>query len=726
MSTAVARRGGAKVVRGGKGKQGAAAPRKGSVFGGGPAGKDKLFAAAKPDNSEESDSTDAVSSSDEEERWKESKHTNDVPSEYWHIQKLVKYMKAGNQTATIVALCCLKDHDLTTQMNQRAIQDCGGLEVLVNLLESNDLKCRLGALTVLSEVSSNLDIRRSIVDLGGIPLLVQILSEPGRDLKIMAAETLGNVAKVRLARKLVRKCDGVPRLVDLLDVPISVLRSQRDQLSEDEREMLDMARAGARALWSLSESRHNKELMCKGGIVPLMGRLLKSVHIDIVVPTMGTIQQCASQANYQLAITTEGMIYDIVSHLTSDNLDLKRQCSSAIFKCASDKTASDMVRDSGGLEPLVGIAKDKTVRDNKPLLAAATGALWKCAASEANVKKLDQLKTVQVLVQLLNDESEDVLTNAVGCISECVKYQNNREILRQFNGIPLLVNLLNMTHAPLLENIAKTLKECASDPESMTIMEELDAIRLIWSLLKNSNPKVQAHAAWALCPCIENAKVCPVTIPNPELTPTFSRIPANSSAASSELSSSSSAYSAPGTTSFSRPSALRSPPSPKIGKTSRSCRITRSSRCWPTWCTPPMICCARTWRRPSRAVHRTRTTPKNWADCAPLRLSSGTWSATTRASTGPRLWRCRSCRKIRRTALRCTRVAWFRFCSRRLARRIVSCRKLRLGVCRTSASWRCERRSWSFGANDAFDWLIIVFCIDVMYGTYFAIKFVTV
>lgn len=101
--------------------------------------------------------------------------------------------------------------------------------------------------------------------------------------------------------------------------------------------MLDMARAGARALWSLSESRHNKELMCKSGIVPLMGRLLKSVHIDVVVPTMGTIQQCASQANYQLAITTEGMIFDIVSHLTSDNLDLKRQCSSAIFKCASDK-----------------------------------------------------------------------------------------------------------------------------------------------------------------------------------------------------------------------------------------------------------------------------------------------------------------------------------------------------------------------------------------------------
>ena len=267
-----------------------------------------------------------------------------------------------------------------------------------------------------------------------------------------------------------------------------------------------MARAGARALWSLSESRHNKELMRKNGIVPLMGRLLKSIHIDVVVPTMGTIQQCASQPTYQLAITTEGMIADIVSHLTSDNLDLKRQCSSAIFKCASDKTASDMVRESGGLEPLVGIARDKTVRDNKSLLAAATGAIWKCAVSESNVKKLDQLKTVQVLVQLLSDEHEDVLTNSVGAISECVRYQNNREILRTCGGLPLLVNLLSLTHAPLLTNIAKTLKECACDPESMQIMEDLDAIRLVWSLLKSSNEKVQAHAAWALCPCIQNAK----------------------------------------------------------------------------------------------------------------------------------------------------------------------------------------------------------------------------
>lgn len=249
-------------------------------------------------NSDSSDSTDVVSSSDEEDRWKErAMKQSDLPSEYWHIQKLVKYMKAGNQTATVVALCCLKDHDLTTQINQTAIQEIGGLEVLVNLLESNDLKCRFGALSVLAAISLNLDIRRSIVDLGGIPLLVNILSEPSKDLKILAAETIANVGKVRLARKLIRKFGGIPKVVDLLDVPLSCLITPREILSQSQREQLDMARAGARSLWSLSESRHNKEIMRTSGVVPLMGRLLKSTHIDVVVPIMGCVQQCATQVN---------------------------------------------------------------------------------------------------------------------------------------------------------------------------------------------------------------------------------------------------------------------------------------------------------------------------------------------------------------------------------------------------------------------------------------------
>ena len=39
------------------------------------------------------------------------------------------------------------------------------------------------------------------------------------------------------------------------------------------------------------------------------------------------------------------------------------------------------------------------------------------------------------------------------------------------------------------------------------MIDKLDGVRLLWSLLKNPNTQVQASAAWAICPCIENAKV---------------------------------------------------------------------------------------------------------------------------------------------------------------------------------------------------------------------------
>lgn len=106
---------------------------------------------------------------------------------------------------------------------------------------------------------------------------------------------------------------------------------------------------------------------------------------------------------------------------------------------------------------------------------------------------------------LLNDEDENVLTNVVGALSQCCRSQNNRESVRTGNGLRPMVDLLNWTYAPLLENLSRCLAECAKDPDSMTILEQLDAVRLIWSLLKNKHPRVQAYAAFALCPYVKNA-----------------------------------------------------------------------------------------------------------------------------------------------------------------------------------------------------------------------------
>ncbi|KAF6216722.1 hypothetical protein GE061_001069 [Apolygus lucorum] len=454
-------------------------------------------------SSDESDSLD-------QEKWHEESNPNksDLPSEYWHLQKLLKYIKVGNQTATIIALACMKDLDLTSDISLLAMKDIGGLEILINLLETKVHNCVLGGLQILASVCGKSEVKREVTELGGVPLLVGLLRSAEPLLQGLAATTISNLATVTKARALVRKSGGIPVLVDLLDVPKSFLSTPMSALSETDVKKLQVVTGSCKAVWALSQSTRNKELMRRAGLVSILARFLTSVHEEILLYTLGTIDECSSQRNYQLDIQSEAMIGDMVQFLSIENSLLKKHCASAIYKCAEDDKTRRLVRDFGGLEPLLGLISDEENHEDKALLSAATGAVWKCAKCLDNVRKLDQLDVINILVQLLKDEDEQVLKNVAGALAECAKLPHNRENICKSGGIKALVGLLTLTNKELLENVTKVLGECANEMECMTKIEELDGVRLIWSLLKNKSTKVQASAAWALVPCIQNSTDC--------------------------------------------------------------------------------------------------------------------------------------------------------------------------------------------------------------------------
>ncbi|KAF1639027.1 Armadillo repeat-containing protein 4, partial [Eudyptes filholi] len=436
---------------------------------------------------------------DEEQPVRHQEGNTDLPSEYWGIQKLAKYLKGGNPTATVIALCSMRDFNLAQETCQLAIRDIGCLEVLINLLDTEEIKCQIGSLKILKEISQNTLIRHAIADLGGLQIMVKILDSPDKDLKCLAAETIANVARFKRARRTVRQHGGIKRLVGLLEC-ISVGSTS---LTPYQAKDTEIARCGALALWSCSKSIKNKEAIRKAGGIPLLARWLKCSHANILTPVVGTLQECASEPSYRLAIRTEGMIENLVKNLSSEHEELQMHCASAIFKCAEDKETRDLVRQHGGLQPLSVLLGNS---ENKQLLAAVTGAIWKCAVSGENVSKFREYKAIEALVGLLTDQPEGVLVNIVGALGECCQEPINRTTIRKCGGIPPLVKLLAGTDQALLVNVTKAVGACATEPENMMIIDRLDGVRLLWSLLKNPNPDVQASAAWAICPCIENAK----------------------------------------------------------------------------------------------------------------------------------------------------------------------------------------------------------------------------
>lgn len=122
------------------------------------------------------------------------------------------------------------------------------------------------------------------------------------------------------------------------------------------------------------------------------------------------------------------------------------------------------MRKNGGLEPL---AKLLTNSENKALLAAATGAIWKCSISRENVERFRDLNVIDKLVGLLNDQPEEVSINVVGALGELAKEPTNRTAIRKAGGIAPLIQLLTGTKKALLINTTTAIAYCAEEPESM-------------------------------------------------------------------------------------------------------------------------------------------------------------------------------------------------------------------------------------------------------------------
>ncbi|KAF7415190.1 hypothetical protein HZH68_003679 [Vespula germanica] len=439
---------------------------------------------------------------------------SDVSSEFWIMQKLIKYMKAGNQTATIISLCLLKDYDLTNRAIQKTIEKIGGLEILVNLLETKDMKCQNGSLSVLLLIVTSGEMRRALIDYGIVSSLIQLLKHPVRDIQILAAEIMAIIARVRKARKQIRIRGGVPLILDIMDIPDNVLLHSFDELNNVQKELISVAIGGAKVLNSIAKSPKIKAELHKHGVVQLMARFLKSIHTDLIIPIMGTVQQCADLAVCRFSFEQMDIIADIVYHLKNEDMKLKENCALAIFKCAVNKITSNMVREAGGLDPLCKLIRDENVHANKHLLVAVTGAIWKCAVCPENVKRFNQNNLVASLIPLLQEnEEEDVLSNVVGALAECCKDPVNRDILRTHEGLPKLIKLLSSTYEPLLQNIPLVMKECAENTQCMDIINDpghkLDGVRLIWSLLKHPNDIIKTNACLALVPCIKYAKDSP-------------------------------------------------------------------------------------------------------------------------------------------------------------------------------------------------------------------------
>lgn len=82
-----------------------------------------------------------------------------------------------------------------------------------------------------------------------------------------------------------------------MDVPHQVLKTESEMLPVAQQKLFSLLCNCSKALWSMSKSDKNKDVMRRSGIIPVMAKLLTSVHEDVVSSIMGIIVNCATQVD---------------------------------------------------------------------------------------------------------------------------------------------------------------------------------------------------------------------------------------------------------------------------------------------------------------------------------------------------------------------------------------------------------------------------------------------
>ncbi|KAL4841652.1 hypothetical protein H8958_011584 [Nasalis larvatus] len=124
----------------------------------------------------------------------------DLPSEYWQIQKLVKYLK------------CAEDKE-----TRNLIRLHGGLKPLASLLNNTDNKERLASVTgAIWKCSISKENVTKFREYKVIETLVGLSTDQPEEVLVNVVGALGECCQDHENRVIVRKCGGIQPLVNLL------------------------------------------------------------------------------------------------------------------------------------------------------------------------------------------------------------------------------------------------------------------------------------------------------------------------------------------------------------------------------------------------------------------------------------------------------------------------------------------------------------------------------
>jgi hypothetical protein len=412
------------------------------------------------------------------------------------INKLVKFLKGGNVSATIIAVSSLQEYDLTSRPIQKAIKDVGGIDPLIGLVMGGETKLAHGCADILCTVADSYIVQLDIVELDGIEAMLQCLgTKTDPQLLSQCIRIIGKCASFGMVAKRIRQNQGVKKLIQVVYNHANHVPSTTSHVD------LRVRKAVAFALARISaRSDHNREaLRLAHGIQALVSLLQASDKDEELV------EYVASCFNEMLKIPPARPMFveckgldNIVDALVS--VAQQPRTKSLIASCIANACFHDSTRDvvlqKKGIPPICSLLSN-TGEDIRYVINA-TAALRELSKYPRAISELIDCGAISTVISLLESTDQTVQSNVSITVANCAKNDTARSSIRNAGGINTIIRLLHATDYQLLASVCESIGELAEDDAIRKTIIEEDALRLLWSLLKHPDMRVKNKAAFAV------------------------------------------------------------------------------------------------------------------------------------------------------------------------------------------------------------------------------------
>ncbi|KZV31747.1 ATP synthase alpha/beta family protein isoform 1 [Dorcoceras hygrometricum] len=261
------------------------------------------------------------------------------------VKQLVENLKSSSLDAQIKAtekIRLLAKHNMD---NRLIIASCGAINLLVNLLRSENSTVQENAVTALLNLSINDNNKTAIANADAIEPLIHVLKTGSPEAKENSAATLFSLSVIEENKIKIGRSGAIVPLVDLLGH--GTPRGKKD---------------AATALFNLSINHENKARIVQAGAVRYLVDLMDPAF-GMVDKAVAVLSNLATIHEGRASIGQEGGIPVLVEVVELGSGRGKENAAAALLQlCTNSSRFCNMVLQEGAVPPLVALSQSGTPR----------------------------------------------------------------------------------------------------------------------------------------------------------------------------------------------------------------------------------------------------------------------------------------------------------------------------------------------------------------------------